>query len=169
MLNEHLITEIKSSKYYGIMADSTPDISHIDQMSEVIKYVHISNGKVEVKEVFLVFFQLRGKKAEDLTSEILNKLKADGLDIMLCRGHGYDNVSIMAGIHGGLQARSKYVNKKALFNGGGSHSLNLCGGSIRSQKMLPVCHILGQSRRCFLSLLRPPIAGESLLTTLNFQ
>ena len=105
---------------------STPDISHIDQMSEVIRYVHISNGKVEVKEVFL-FFSIERGKAEDLTSEILNKLKTDGLDIMLCRGQGYDNASTMAGIHGGLQARIKDVNKKALFNGCGSHSLNLCG------------------------------------------
>ena len=107
------------------MFDSTQGISHIDQMSEVIRYVHISNGKVEVKEVFLFFFQLRGKKAEDLTSEILNKLKGDGLDIMLCRGQGYDNASTMASIHGGVQARIKDVNKKALFNGCGSHSLEL--------------------------------------------
>ena len=51
----------------------------------------------------------------------------DGLDIMICRSQGNDNASIMAGIHGGLQARIKDVNKKALFNGCGSHSLNLCG------------------------------------------
>ena len=34
-------------------------------------------------------------------------------------------------------------------------------GSIRLQKMLPVCYYLGHSRRCFLSLLRPSIAGKS--------
>ena len=33
----------------------------------------------------------------------------------------------MAGIHGGVQARIKDVNKKALFNGCGSNSINLCG------------------------------------------
>ena len=62
-----------------------------------------------MKEVFLFYFQLRGKKAEDLTSEILNKLKADGLDIMLCRGQGYDNASTMAGIHGGVHTSKNQI------------------------------------------------------------
>ena len=35
-LKQKLITEIMSAKYYGIMFDSTPDISNIDQMSDVI-------------------------------------------------------------------------------------------------------------------------------------
>ena len=39
----------------------------------------------------------------------------------------YANAFTMAGIHGGVQARFKDANKKALFNGCGSHSLNLCG------------------------------------------
>ena len=51
------------------MFDSTPDISHTDKMSEVIRYVKIHNGKVEVIKVFLGFFPLRGKKADDLSSE----------------------------------------------------------------------------------------------------
>lgn len=57
-----LVNEIKSAKYFGIMFDSTPDVSHVDQMSEVIRYVKINNRKVEVKEVFLGFFPLQGKK-----------------------------------------------------------------------------------------------------------
>ena len=67
------------------MFDSTPDISHTDQMSEVIRYVKIHNGKVEVREVFLGLFPLRGKKADDLSSDILTNLKSDGLDIMMCK------------------------------------------------------------------------------------
>ncbi|CAH2105701.1 unnamed protein product [Euphydryas editha] len=71
-----LFNEIKSAKYFGIMFDSTPDISHIDQnMSEVILYVKIQNRKVEDKEAFLGFFPLQGKKAADLNDEILDKLQ----------------------------------------------------------------------------------------------
>ena len=109
------------------MFDSTPDLSHTDQMSEIIRYVHISDGKVEVKEVFLCFFPLKGKKDADLTSEILKILEKDGLDIMMCRSQGYDNAATMAGIHGGVQALIKEKNKKALFSGCIDHSLNLCG------------------------------------------
>ena len=96
-------------------------------MSEVIRFVKICNGKVEVKEVFLGFFPLMGKKADDLSSDILKNLESDGLDIMMCRAQGYDNTATMSGIHGGVQGILKRKNKKAIFNGYVDHSLNLCG------------------------------------------
>uniref|UniRef100_A0A8C5PE46 TTF-type domain-containing protein n=1 Tax=Leptobrachium leishanense TaxID=445787 RepID=A0A8C5PE46_9ANUR len=126
-VTEKLVMDIKNAKYFGIMFDSTPDISHTDQMTEVIRYVKISNRKVEVMEVFLGFFALKGKKATDLSSDILKKLENDGLDIMMCRSQGYDNAATMAGIHGGVQAIIKEKNKKAIFSGCVDHSLNLCG------------------------------------------
>lgn len=70
-VKELLVTDIKSAKYFGIIFDSTPDISHTDQMSEVIRYVKIHNGKVEVREVCLGFFPLKGKKAADFSFEFL--------------------------------------------------------------------------------------------------
>lgn len=51
-----LVNEIKLAKYFGVMFHSTPDISHVDQMSEVIRIVKIDNRKAEVNEVFLGFF-----------------------------------------------------------------------------------------------------------------
>lgn len=126
-VKEMLVMDIKSARYFGIMFDSTPDVSHTDQMSEVIRYVKIHNGKVEVKEVFLGFFPLKGKKAVDLSCEILKNLERDGLDIRMCRTQGYDNAATMSEIHGGVQAILKGKNKKAIFNGCVDHSLNLCG------------------------------------------
>lgn len=37
------------------MFDCTPDISKKEQMSQVIRYVHISNGKVCIEGSFLGF------------------------------------------------------------------------------------------------------------------
>ncbi|XP_065668119.1 uncharacterized protein LOC136088349 [Hydra vulgaris] len=34
----HIITEIKKAKYWGIIVDSTPDISHVDQFSVIFRY-----------------------------------------------------------------------------------------------------------------------------------
>ena len=48
-----IIAEIKEAKYFGIIFDSTPDISRVDQMSQIIRYVSTSNGKAEVKEVYI--------------------------------------------------------------------------------------------------------------------
>lgn len=126
-LKDKLVMEIKAAKYFAIMFDSTPDISQTDQMSEVIRYVKISSRTAEVKEVFLGFFQTKSKKAVDLSHDIVEKLQSDGLDIMMCRAQGYDNAATMAGIHGGVQAILKGINKKLVFNGCVDHSLNLCG------------------------------------------
>lgn len=59
-LGEHvrqkIIEDIKKAKYYGIIFDSTPDESKTDQMSQIIRFVHIENDIVEVRESFLGFF-----------------------------------------------------------------------------------------------------------------
>jgi len=43
---KHIIEEIKNSKYFG-MIDSTPDITHIDQLAIVLRYVNCDGQPVE--------------------------------------------------------------------------------------------------------------------------
>ncbi|XP_077340582.1 zinc finger MYM-type protein 1-like [Lithobates pipiens] len=135
-VKKKIVADIKKAKYFGLFFDSTPDVSHIDQMCEVIRYVHIEGDNVEVKESFLGFFPIAGKTAAELTENILQHLEEAGLDISLCHGQGYDNAATMAGIHGGVQAKIKEINPKALFIPCANHSLNLCGvhsfGSVAS-------------------------------------
>lgn len=126
-VKNNILDDIKKAKYFGIIFDSTPDISHVDQMSYVIRYVHIEGDQVEVKESFLGFFSIAGKTAVELTENILTQLKSDNLDIHLCRAQGYDNAATMAGVHGGVQSIIKEHNPKALFMPCANHSLNLCG------------------------------------------
>lgn len=126
-VREHILRDIQAAKYFGILLDSTPDISHVDQMCEIIRYVHIENGKVEVRESFLDYFPLGKKDAGTLTNDILKNLEKNGLDIQMCRSQGYDNVNTMSGIHKGVQTRIKELNPKALYVPCANHSLNLCG------------------------------------------
>jgi len=35
-----ILSELKVDKYYSISVDSTPDLSHIDQMTFIIRYVN---------------------------------------------------------------------------------------------------------------------------------
>ncbi|XP_043288811.1 52 kDa repressor of the inhibitor of the protein kinase-like [Venturia canescens] len=131
LLGDHvkkkIVDDIKKSKYFGIIFDSTPDNSHTDQMSEIIRYVHIEGDVVEVRESFLGFFSFSGKTAADISESILKQLEKDGLNIENCRAQGYDNAASMAGIHGGVQQKIKDINPKALFTPCANHSLNLCG------------------------------------------
>ncbi|GFQ86461.1 uncharacterized protein TNCT_386551 [Trichonephila clavata] len=56
---------------------------------------------------------------------IVRKLKADGLDIMNCRGQAYDNAATIAGCHTGVQQRIKDINPNVEFVPCSNHSLNL--------------------------------------------
>ncbi|XP_042218327.1 zinc finger MYM-type protein 1-like [Homarus americanus] len=114
-VKEKILADIKKDKYFGIIFDSTPDISHTDQMSEVIRYVHIEGDSVEVRESFLGFFPIAGKTADELTKDIMSNVESDGLDINFCRSQGYDNAATMAGIHGGVQKKIKEIDPKVLF------------------------------------------------------
>jgi len=49
-----IFTQIKTSKYYSIIVDSTPDISHVDQLSFIVRYV---NEKGNAMERFFRFYR----------------------------------------------------------------------------------------------------------------
>ena len=119
------------------MFDSTPDVSHDDQIPEVNRRT-LPNGKVEIKELFLVFFHIKRKKVIDIKQEILQRLELDGLSINDCLTLGYDNVTTMSGIHGGAQALIKNIDKYTLFNGSSSHSFNFYGEHSFAQNT--ACH-----------------------------
>ena len=81
-----ILKKIKKSKYYGILYDSTPDVSHREQLSQLIQYVKKDNETktIEVKERFINFIEIHGKKSEDITNSILKSLEDNGLDIQNC-------------------------------------------------------------------------------------
>ena len=121
------MNNIKEAKYYSMLFDSTPDISHTDQMTQIIRYVVIQEGTAQILESFIDFIPLKGKTFEDITKMILQKLDNDGININDCQGQGYDNAASMAGIYRGVQQRIKNVNEKVEFIACTNHSLNLAG------------------------------------------
>lgn len=88
MVREAIIKDIKKSGPFGIMFDTTPDMSRREQMSEIVRYVLIDFEEMsyEVKESFLDFIEIKGprKDAETLSSAILHKLRGDGLTLDKC-------------------------------------------------------------------------------------
>lgn len=119
-----IVDEIKLSKYFSISIDSTPDISHTDQLSFVIRYV-LPNG--EPIERFISFLENIGHKSENITESVFSVLKKYNLNIRYLRGQSYDNAKNMSGIYSGVQARIKQVSPLADFVPCSAHSLNLVG------------------------------------------
>lgn len=122
-----VIAEVKNSKYYSIIVDSTPDISHVDQLSFVVRYVPV--GKSDPVERFLRFIPNVGHKSKDLCDIIVVTLAAFNLELKDCRGQSYDNAANMSGCYAGLQALIMEMNALAVYVPCAAHSLNLVGSS----------------------------------------
>ncbi|XP_065664826.1 zinc finger MYM-type protein 1-like [Hydra vulgaris] len=121
---ETIIKEVKAATYFSISIDSTPDITHIDQFSFIIRYV-LPNG--EPVERFIGFIDDAGHKTESLTDAIFSILKKYNLNVCFLRGQSYDNAKNMSGIYSGVQARIKDVISFVDFVPCSAHSLNLIG------------------------------------------
>lgn len=59
-------------------------------MSEIIRYVCVTDGECSIEESFLDFIESHQKTGVGLASEILFSLNKDELNIEDCRGQGYD-------------------------------------------------------------------------------
>lgn len=125
-ITKTIIQQVKSAKYFSIILDSSPDISHTDQLSFVLRYVNAEGSPVER---FLTFISNTGHKSSQLAEVTMTTLLCHDLDIANCRGQSYDNASNMSGAYTGLQARIKNENPLVDYIPCAGHSLNLVGAS----------------------------------------
>lgn len=114
---------MKKYKYYSVSLDSTPDISHVGQLTLNVRYV-LPSGPVER---FVKFLDMEGHSAEELAQSLLDFLKENDIDIKDSRGQSYDDASNMSGKYSGLQARVKELNEFADYIPYFAHLLNLVG------------------------------------------
>lgn len=125
-LEKSFSDEVKNAQYFSIIVDSTPDVSHVDQLTFVLRYVK-SDG--QIVERFFCFLPIKSHKAEFLKDTVLKKVSDLGLDMKNCRGQCYDNASNMSGVYAGLQAKIKEISPTAFYVPCSSHSLNLVGNN----------------------------------------
>lgn len=122
-----LCEEIRHSQCFSIIMDSTQDITKLNQVSIVIRYVVISHNElnISVKESFLGFFVIEKHGAQDYEELITDILLKFNIDINKCRGQGYDGASVMSGIYSGVQKRLKDKVPTASYIHCCAHNLNL--------------------------------------------
>lgn len=116
-----IVKVLKSAKYYSIIVESTPDQSHVDQLTFIVRYV--KDG--EPIERFLQFLPMDGHNAQYIADTILNFFESLDIPIKECCRQSYDDTTNMSGKYSGDQSRIKEVCQFAIYVPGAAHSLNL--------------------------------------------
>ena len=123
LIVSEIVSEIKSNKFFTIIADEAMDASGKEQLSLTFRYI---DSNFEIKEDFIGFFHLKdGLTGEALANTISLKIDELGLSLDDCRGQGYDGAGSVAGHKNGCSAHILRRNRKALYTHCFSHRLNL--------------------------------------------
>lgn len=91
-----IVEEIKTCKYFSIILDCTPDVSHNEQLSVIVRIVTQEDAP-QIKEHFLGFLVAEESTGESLSALILKRLEELNIPFEHCRGQYYDNGANMKG------------------------------------------------------------------------
>ena len=123
MVRRRICSYVRDAGVYSIMADETKDVSRVEQMAIVVRYVSIADACIH--ERFLTFVELSQFDAESLTEHILLTLKHYHLDLDNLVSQGYDGASVMSGKVSGVQQRVMQMAPQAIYINCFAHILNL--------------------------------------------
>ncbi len=112
---------MREASIFSILLDETTDVSHIEQVCFVVRYVH----DMTIKERFIQLCDVQSTTGEQLENLVMNLLKENQLKVEDIHGQCYDGAANMSGPYKGLQSRIQKQNEKALYVHCHAHSLNL--------------------------------------------
>lgn len=120
-IRSDIIKEVRSAKYYSIIADEVTDAANKEELSLVIRYVY--NG--EIREVFVDFLEVERITGRVLGEAILKWLRNNDIFPGDMRGQCYDGASNMCGARSGVKSIVQDAAPKAMYYHCAAHRLNL--------------------------------------------
>ncbi|KYN30170.1 hypothetical protein ALC57_00366 [Trachymyrmex cornetzi] len=112
-----ILKDLKKAGYFSLSVNSTPDLSHVDQLAVIVRYVSPDDG-----------LQLNDHSGKNIANVVFNYLENNcKIDFNKCRGQSYDNAANISRMYNGMQKILLDKNKFAVYIPCGGHSLNLIG------------------------------------------
>ena len=128
IITKALLKELKASKIFALILYEASDISNKEQLPFCLRFVDSNNDK---RDEFLKCIHCdEGVAGRDLFEGVTNTLSEFGLDLMNCKGEGYDEAGGMEGKVTSLSGIALQSNKLALYRHCHSHRLNLAVNSL---------------------------------------
>ena len=151
IIRKHLVSEIKKSGFFSIMADEVTSHNK-EQLSLCIRFVDESK---DIREEFFGFLQLGRITGRVIANTILETLDEHHLDLSLIRGQGYDGAANMSSEKVGVQKIIREnASDKAVYVHCSSHCLNLV--IAHSCNLISVQNMLDKLKKCCMFFLNSP-------------
>ena len=124
---QHVLGERQSAKYFAMIVDSTPDSSHAEHATFLMRYLVRHKSRYETVERFLKFVDLSDKTGSEFAQMATETFESHAILLVDCRAQGYDNEANMSGKYNGVLTIITEQYPTAMFSACGCHTLNLCG------------------------------------------
>jgi hypothetical protein len=111
----NILERARKAKYFSIILDCTPNLSHREQMLFTLRFVDVCESDLIVLEHYITFQETEEPAGQSLVVVIKKCLEDSKFHFKNCRGQGYDNGSNMRGRNKGVQARVRQENPRAFF------------------------------------------------------
>jgi len=117
-----ILDDVRTSKFFGLIADESKDVSNKEQLTCVIRWV---SPNLTVKEDFLGMYELGKTDAASITAALKDIILRCNLQMSKCRWQAYDGAATMAGTLNGVSARIRSEYPAALYLHCANHNLDL--------------------------------------------